>query len=154
LLHFIDRDSACLDGMEIRPKRETGWTVAGYGGEGSAEHLFVHVAPEPALVGLGGADDGMLGGLVVLGGVAVFGRVATADVAAFEAGAEMHPFIAQGDTLCADVDLRRGVFAVFEVGAERHVSLLWGGCIQMVSHGVSSIPQRPKQIQGPSLRSG
>jgi hypothetical protein len=86
----------------------------------SAGHLFVDVAPEPALVGLGGADDGVLGGLVVLGGVSVFGGVAAADVTAFEAGAQVDPFVAERDAFGAHVGLGRDVFAVFEVSAERH----------------------------------
>jgi hypothetical protein len=86
----------------------------------SAGHLFVDVTPEPALVGLCGADYGVLGSLVVLGRVAVFGGVAAAYVAAFEAGAQVYPFVAERDALRADVGVGRDVFAVFEVSAERH----------------------------------
>jgi hypothetical protein len=46
------------------------------------EHEFVHVAPHPIFAGLDGADDRVLGGVKVLGGVLIFGRIAAADVAA------------------------------------------------------------------------
>jgi len=41
-------------------------------GNGLVGHLFVEVAVEPALVGLGGGDDGVLRGEEVFGGVLVF----------------------------------------------------------------------------------
>jgi hypothetical protein len=83
-------------------------------------HLFVEVAPEPFFVGLGGGDDGVLGGVEVLGGVLVFGGVAAADVPAGETGAEVDPGVAEGDALFADVDFGGGVVAVAEVFAKGH----------------------------------
>jgi hypothetical protein len=80
----------------------------------------MHVAPEPALVGLGGGYDWVLRGVEVFGGVFVLRGVATAYVAAFEAGAEMDPGVAEGDALLADVDFGGDVFGVGEVFAERH----------------------------------
>ena len=83
--------------------------------------LFVDVAPEPALVGLRGGDDGVAGALEVLGGVLVLRGVAAADVAAFEAGAEVDPGVAERDAFFADVDLGSDVFGVDEMFAEhRH----------------------------------
>jgi hypothetical protein len=82
--------------------------------------LFVNVAPEPALAGLGGGDDRVLGGAKVPGGVLVLGGVAAADVAAFEASAEMHPAVAQRDALLADMDFGRGILRVGKVFAESH----------------------------------
>jgi hypothetical protein len=88
---------------------------------GSFLDLFVDVAPEPALVGLGGGDDGVAGALEVLGRVAIFGGVAAAYVAALEAGAEVDPGVAEGDALLADMDGGCDVFGVLEVLAEhRH----------------------------------
>jgi hypothetical protein len=85
-------------------------------------HFVVDVAVEPTLVGLGRGDDGVLGGMEVLRGVLVFGGVAAADVAALEAGAEMHPGVAEGNAFGADMGFRGGVFGVGEVGAKGHES--------------------------------
>jgi hypothetical protein len=63
------------------------------------------------------------GALEVLGGVPVLRRVAAADVAAFEAGAQVDPGVSEGDALLADVDLGGGVFGVGEVFAEHRHSL-------------------------------
>jgi len=62
----------------------------------------------------------MAGSFEVLGGVPVLRGVAAADVAALQAGAQMHPGVAQRDALFADVDLGSDVFGVGEVFAERH----------------------------------
>jgi len=80
----------------------------------------MHVAPEPALVGLGGGYDGVLGGLEVFGGVLVFGGIAAGDVSAVEAGAEVDPGVTEGDALFADVGFGLGVVAGLEVFAEGH----------------------------------
>ena len=93
--------------------------------ERSSRQLFfdhlVDVAPEPALVGLGGGDDRVADALEVFGGVAVLGGVAAADVAALEAGAEMDPGVAEGYALLADVDRGGDVFGVEKMLAEhRH----------------------------------
>ena len=83
-------------------------------------HLFVEVAPEPALVGLGGGYDGVLGAVEVLGGVLVLRGVAAAYVSALEAGAEVNPGVAQGYAFVADVGFGGGVVGVAEVFAEGH----------------------------------
>ena len=83
-------------------------------------HLVVDVAVEPAFVGLGGGDDGVVCGVVVPGSVLVLGGVAAAYVAAGEAGAEVDPGVAHRDALLADVDLGGLIFAVLEVFAEGH----------------------------------
>jgi hypothetical protein len=59
----------------------------------------------------------MLGGEEVFGGVFVLGGVAAGDVAAGEAGAEMDPCVAEGDTCGADVGLGGDVVDVGEMGA-------------------------------------
>jgi hypothetical protein len=46
------------------------------------EEELVRVTPVPFFAGFEGADDGMLGFLLMLGGVAVLGVVATAYMAA------------------------------------------------------------------------
>lgn len=72
------------------------------------ERHFVHVAPPPFLAGLEGAHDGVLGGVKVLCGVLVFGRVATADVAALKTEAEVYPAVACPETFFAALGRARG----------------------------------------------
>jgi hypothetical protein len=55
---------------------------------------FVDVAPAPVFATLGGLDEGMAGLVEVGAGVAVFRRVATAHLAAFQAHAQVDPGIA------------------------------------------------------------
>jgi hypothetical protein len=55
---------------------------------------FVEVAPHPIFTRLQGSDNRMLRRVKVLGGVFVLGRIATADVAAFQAQPQMDPGIA------------------------------------------------------------
>jgi hypothetical protein len=54
------------------------------GGFGSVlfKHKFVDVAPHPVFAGFERADDGMFGGVEMLGGVLIFRGIATANVAA------------------------------------------------------------------------
>jgi len=55
---------------------------------------LINVAPTPFFAGLERFYDGVLGGVEVLCGVFVFGVIATANVPADHAEAEMHPGIA------------------------------------------------------------
>ena len=55
---------------------------------------LVDVAPAPFLSALGGCDDRVLRGAEVGTSVAIFRRVAAADMAAFQAHAQMHPGVA------------------------------------------------------------
>jgi hypothetical protein len=66
-------------------------------------HVLVYIAPEPALAGLGGGDDGVFGRHVMPSGVLVFRIVAAADVPAFLAHPQVHPIVAEGHAFRADV---------------------------------------------------
>ena len=77
----------------------------------------------------------MAGALEVFGGVAVFRGVAAADVAAFEAGAEVDPGVAERDALFADVDGGSGVFGVGEMFAE-HRHKVSSAADEMLSNGM------------------
>jgi hypothetical protein len=58
------------------------------------EFDFVDEAPAPVFTGFDRSHDGMLGGMKVLGRVAILGRIAAADVAANRAQPEVYPGIA------------------------------------------------------------
>jgi hypothetical protein len=58
------------------------------------DDYFIHVAPDPVLTRLDGAHEGVFGGVEVLCRVFVFGRIAAADVTAFEAEPQMDPPVA------------------------------------------------------------
>ena len=88
------------------------------------DELLVDVTPEPALAGLGGRDYRVAAGVEVLRGVLILGGVAAADVSAGEAGAEVHPRISHGDTLCAEVCFGRDVMAVGKMFADSQRALL------------------------------
>jgi hypothetical protein len=79
-------------------------------------HLLVHVTPEPLLAGLGRGYNRVLRGVVVPGGVLVFGRVAAAHVAALLTHAQVHPSVAEGHTLGAGM-----LGGSFEAGEGREV---------------------------------
>jgi hypothetical protein len=70
------------------------------------KHYFIDVTPHPIFAGLDGADNGVLGGVEMLGGVLVFGVIATADVPANEAKAQMNPAVAHLQTFLAAFGLR------------------------------------------------
>ena len=55
--------------------------------------LLIHIAPEPALVGLRGGDDRMTGGAEMLGRVLVFRRIATSHVSAVQALTQVNPTV-------------------------------------------------------------
>src|SRR4029077_9101373 len=59
--------------------------------------------PPPVLPGLERSDDRMVGGVKVLRGVAVLLVIATADVSARQAKAQVHPGVAHFQTLLAPV---------------------------------------------------
>jgi hypothetical protein len=73
---------------------------------------------------LGGADDGVVRAFVMLRCVLVLGRVTAADVAAFEAGPEVHPGVSHRNALRTHMRLGGNVFGVSEVVAEGHRGLL------------------------------
>jgi len=58
------------------------------------QHNFVDVAPAPILSGLEGSDEGVLGGVEMFCGMAIFRRIAAAYVAADQAQPKMHPRVA------------------------------------------------------------
>src|SRR5258708_28741137 len=76
---------------------------------------FVHIAPDPGLSRLNGADQRMLHFVEMLGRVLVLGRVATADVPAGETQAQMNPGIARLNTLFAHMLVRRSDFDLVQV---------------------------------------
>jgi len=62
----------------------------------------------------------MAGAVEMLGRVLILRRIAAADVPAGQAGAKMHPGVAHGDALRAEMRRRRGITAVGEVFAASH----------------------------------
>ena len=78
---------------------------------------LVRVAPVPPFAGFKGADDGMLRRLVVLGGVAVLGVVAAADMAACRAHPQMQPPIPHLQALDAAVARRRHILDLIKMAA-------------------------------------
>lgn len=54
---------------------------------------FIDIAPAPRLTRLEGPHDGMPGLVKMLRRVPIFGGIATADVTAFQAEAEMDPLV-------------------------------------------------------------
>jgi hypothetical protein len=69
---------------------------------------------------LRGADNRMLGSLKVFRRMAIFGGVATAHVAALEAGAQMNPFVSQRHALGTHMDLGSHVMTMSEMFANWH----------------------------------
>jgi hypothetical protein len=66
----------------------------GNGGQScEIEFEFIDVAPAPVFTGFQGLDYGMLGRMKVLGCVLVLRRIATTDMSAAHAQAQMHPLI-------------------------------------------------------------
>jgi hypothetical protein len=64
-----------------------------------AWHRLVQVAPDPSFSGLDGTDQRMLSFVKMLGCMLILGRVATADVPANKAHAEVDPLIASLHTV-------------------------------------------------------
>src|SRR6185437_4658830 len=77
------------------------------------EHHLVDIAPAPSLGRIIALDDGMLAAVEMLGGMLVLGGVAAADMPAGPADAQMQPFIAAFEaflaTLGAGRDLGDGI---------------------------------------------
>ncbi len=83
--------------------------------------FFVLEAPTPVFARLEGLHDGVFGAVVVLGGVLVFGGVTAADVAAFQAKAEVEPLVAGLEAFFAALGVGLGcgqVLIVGKVGAQ------------------------------------
>src|SRR5207244_12474106 len=70
------------------------------------QHNFVDVAPHPVFARLLRADYGMLGSVKMLRGVPVLRGIATADMAASQAQAQMHPTVSHLEALFAALTLR------------------------------------------------
>jgi hypothetical protein len=64
---------------------------------------LVDVAPKPPLARLERANDRMFRPVIVLRRMLVFGRIAAADVATFEAEAQMNPGVTAGEALLASI---------------------------------------------------
>src|SRR5260370_7716837 len=66
----------------------------GSGGHSSEVKFdLIDIAPAPILAGLERFDDGVLGGMEMLGGVLIFGRIAAPHVPAGEAQAQGYPLV-------------------------------------------------------------
>lgn len=66
---------------------------------GKVVHQFVDVAPAPVFTWLERADDGVIGGVKVLGGVPVLRRIAATDMPARKALPQVNPRIAGLDAV-------------------------------------------------------
>jgi hypothetical protein len=89
------------------------------GSDGFKNHL-IHVAPGPVFARFQRFYDRVLGCVKVFGGVLVLGRIATADVAATHAQAQVDPFVAHLQALFTAVSVRLDVVNLIEVGAAVH----------------------------------
>src|SRR5271169_1997899 len=69
----------------------------------SVQHDFVHVAPAPVLTRLDRLDDGVFGAMKMLGGMLVLGGIAAPDVPANEAHPQMNPLVPHLQTFFAAV---------------------------------------------------
>jgi hypothetical protein len=76
---------------------------------------LVHVAPHPGLARLDGANQGMLRVMKMLRRMLVFGRIATCDVAADQAQAQVDPPVAHFYAFFTDVRVRLANFNLIEV---------------------------------------
>lgn len=65
------------------------------------QHYFVDVTPTPIFAGFEGANDRVLRRAKMLCGVAVFRRIAAANVAADQAQAKVHPRVTHQEALLA-----------------------------------------------------
>jgi hypothetical protein len=93
------------------------------------EEDLIDIAPDPVLARFEGLDDGVVGGMKVLGGVLVFRRVAAADVAADKAEAEVDPAVARLEAILATVRARGDIVDLVEMGA----GLVHGGFPSVVT---------------------
>lgn len=82
---------------------------------------LVHVAPHPRFSRFNRADEWVLAAMEMLGRMFIFRRIATADVAAFQAQTQMHPRVSKFDALFANVLVGAGNRNLIQVGALAHV---------------------------------
>jgi hypothetical protein len=78
---------------------------------------FIHITPDPGLSRLDGAYQRMLGLMKVLGGVLIFGRVATAYMSTNQAHAQVDPSVANLDAIFAYMSVRFSYFDLVEMRA-------------------------------------
>ncbi|MGB6822527.1 MAG: hypothetical protein WBE21_10640 [Candidatus Acidiferrales bacterium] len=81
------------------------------------QHDFVDVAPAPILSWLEGSNDRVLRGVEMFCGMAIFRRIAAANVAADQAQAKMHPRVAHQETFFAAFAAGRDFLNFFSVRA-------------------------------------
>jgi hypothetical protein len=79
------------------------------------EHDLVDVAPAPILARLEGLDNRVIGGVEMLCSMLVFRRIAAADMPTDKALAQVHPGVANLQTIFAAVRARRDVSYLVEV---------------------------------------
>jgi hypothetical protein len=94
--------------------------AAGPKGSREVEFEFVDEAPAPGFAGFEGFHDGVLGRMKMFGGVLVLGRVAAADVAAFEAQAQVDPGVSHFQALFAAAGVRLDGANLRKMRAARH----------------------------------
>jgi hypothetical protein len=82
-----------------------------------ARREFIHITPDPGFARLNGTDKRMLGTMEMLGRVLVLGRIAAADVPAFQAQPQMDPAIAGLDAVFADIGIGGFEFDLLQVAA-------------------------------------
>lgn len=96
------------------------------------EKVLIDIAPSPILTGFVGSYDWMPRGMEMSTGMFVFGAVATADVAASEALAQMHPGVAGLEALFTAIGgAGRDAADLLDMGAGGHRGSLAGigsGC--------------------------
>jgi hypothetical protein len=76
------------------------------GGGLDVDFHLIYIAPAPIFAGLERFHDRVLGEMKMLGGVGVLRRIATADVAAFQAQAQVDPGVAHFQAFLAAVSVR------------------------------------------------
>jgi len=81
---------------------------------------FVDETPAPSFAGLDGSHNGVLGRVEVLGGMFVLGGIATADVTATQAQAEVYPAVAHLQTLFTTPGMRFDLLDLIKVSALAH----------------------------------
>src|SRR5882724_7909451 len=102
------------------------------------EQHFIDIAPAPTFGRIVALDDGMLGGVEVLGRVLVGGIVAAADVTAAAADPEMQPHAAALEAFLATKRARRDIADAGDVSATlRHPRSL------PYSAGFAASPRKP-----------
>jgi hypothetical protein len=95
---------------------------------------FVHVTPDPAFPRLDGTNQRMLRFVEMLGRMLVLGRVATANVSASEAKAQVNPRVAGLSTVLTHMHMSFSDFDLIEVGA-----IFWHGFLLGLRVNVSPV---------------